>query len=115
MANLIEIRNLPAFDNKLIEYLKNCYIKAKENALLEINIKSYNKRMELLLVNKDNHVNKLSILSSGVEPVNFVYGEIEFIDFLLLLFNVVNKMSLNNIFNEREKGLSFVDLGCGSG
>jgi len=54
---------------------------------------------------------KISIFQSGVEPVNFIYGELEFVDFYSTLQFVfqnywLHSLSINNVF---------LDLGCGAG
>ena len=52
----------------------------------------------------------LSVFKSGVEMVNFVYGEVEFFDFYKILMTIFEREYIH-----LEQKHTFLDLGCGAG
>ena len=52
----------------------------------------------------------LSVFKSGVEMVNFVYGEVEFFDFYKILMTIFEREYVS-----LEQEHTFLDLGCGAG
>ena len=52
----------------------------------------------------------LSVFKSGVEMVNFIYGEVEFFDFYKILMIIFEREYIN-----LEGQHTFLDLGCGAG
>lgn len=52
----------------------------------------------------------LSVFNSGVEMVNFIYGEVEFFDFYKILMIIFEREYIN-----LESKHTFLDLGCGAG
>lgn len=53
----------------------------------------------------------LPIFKSGVEPVNFVYGELEFREF----YGILSSISQKSWFHSQANECMFLDLGCGAG
>lgn len=53
---------------------------------------------------------RLSVFNSGVEMVNFIYGEVEFFDFYKILMIIFEREYIN-----LESKHTFLDLGCGAG
>lgn len=70
----------------------------------------YFSRKSLSIENSEPKSELLPVLRSGIEPVNFIYGEVEFFEFYKILMT-----AFENEKSGLKRGFTFLDLGCGAG